>query len=137
MSIKYVACALLSLSPGAIAADGREQAATEAASAWLTLLDQAKYADAWEGLAEDRQGIPTLEAFERIYGAYGKRIGKAASRRVTFAADDGRHVVIEFAVLTKSMPTRETVTVMQETDGRWKVTKHALHQSSSSVVTRR
>jgi hypothetical protein len=140
MNIRYVACALLSVSLGTVvwAADGREEAATETASAWLTLLDQAKYADAWEGVAKDGQDIGTQESFTRTMASMARKRGKITARSVSSATDDGTRVVVEFAVFqNKAGTTTETVTLVQEPDGSWKVTKHGLQQRSGGVTTRR
>ena len=141
MSSRYVACALLSLSLGTSvwAAAEREQAATEMASAYLTLLDRAKYGDAWEALAKDWQAdIGPQDKFERTMASVARTIGKIIGRRVTSATDDGTRVVVKFAVATnKATPTTETVTLMQTADGTWKVTGHVLAQGSSGVTQRR
>lgn len=141
MSSRYVACALLSLSVGTIAwaAEERERAATEMASAYLTLLDQAKYGDAWEALAKDMQtDLDTEEKFERTMASTAKRTGKVNARSVQSATDDGTRVVVEFAVLTnKTGTTTETVTLAQEPDGNWKVTGHVLTHRAGGVTSRR
>lgn len=141
MNFRHVACALLSLSLGTIvwAAEQREEAATGVASSWLTLIDQAKYADAWEILAEDMQAdLETKEQYERTMASMAKKVGKVNARRVTSATDDGTRVIVKFAVATnKPGTTTETVTLVQEPDGNWRVTGHVLDMRASGVTSRR
>jgi hypothetical protein len=113
-----------------LAADKAEAAATRQAEAWLALVDQGKYGEAWEATSKLFQGAVTRAAWAEKIGGVRGPLGKVLSRRVKSerpttrlpGAPDGKYVVIQFATSYENKKQAvETVTPMLEADGSWKV----------------
>jgi hypothetical protein len=105
-------------------------AAEAAARAWLSLVDQGKYAESWAAAAELFQNaVPKGQWAEQLAGAR-KPLGKVVRREVRTrafkpslpGAPDGQYVVIQFATsFSNKKAAIETVTPMLERDGKWRV----------------
>ena len=117
--------------PSAAAENGEAvSAATQAAEAWLKLVDGAKYAESWEAAATPFRGAVNAETWAKAAGGVRAPLGSVVSRRVS-AADytttlpgvpDGKYVVIKFDTTFEHKASAvETVTPMAESDGSWKV----------------
>jgi len=112
------------------AADKPEDAAQAAAEAWLTIVDAGRYDDSWSAAAKLFQVAVTREQWRQAATAARGPLGNLVSRKVTsrqFAttlpgAPDGRYVVLQFAAVYKAKASAvETVTVMVDPDGAWRV----------------
>jgi Protein of unknown function (DUF4019) len=104
--------------------------AQEVAKAWLTLVDQAKYGQSWEGAAALFKGAVPKATWEQAaqsarapLGAFKSRTLKSATfTRNLPGAPAGEYVVILFDAEYANKPGAvETVTPMHEKDGSWKV----------------
>ena len=140
MNSRCVACAVLSLSLASIAtaAEGPEQRATESAVSYLSLIDDARYSEAWQALATNLQAEASSESYARQMASQRARLGKLVSRSLTSAKLDGERVAVQFAVEhAKFRQATETVTLLYELDGGWKVTRHTLDAHSAGVRSRR
>ena len=130
--IRIICAALLLLPLAAGAAEKREDAeksAVKAAEAWLKLVDQAKYGEAWDSAAEYLKNAVSKEDFGKSLGAVRKPLGKVKSRELKGAkyatslpgAPDGEYVVIQFkTVFENKKDTVETVTPMLDKDKKWR-----------------
>jgi hypothetical protein len=108
----------------------KKDAAEAAARAWLSLVDQGKYAESWAAAAELFQNaVPKGQWAEQLAGAR-KPLGKVVRREVRTrafkpslpGAPDGQYVVIQFATsFSNKKAAIETVTPMLERDGKWRV----------------
>jgi len=121
---------LFSAPASARAEDDPEPAAIQAAGEWLRLVDAGEYAASWEQASALFRSMLTREQWVQALGASRKPLGELASRTVIDArftttlpgASDGRYVVIRFqASFARKASAVETVTPMQEADGRWRV----------------
>ena len=132
-AITCITCATMLLLPlVAIAAekhDDAEKKAVESAEAWLKLVDQAKYGEAWDAAAEYLRNAVSKEDFEKSLAPVRKPLGKLKSREVKSkqyatslpGAPDGEYVVIQFkTVFENKKSTIETITPMLDKDKKWR-----------------
>ena len=106
-----------------------EKDATDAALAWLALIDQEKYAESWEQSAVPfKKGI-TAESWAATVKSVRGPMGKLESRELSNrdfmtelpGAPKGEYVIIQFKSRFKNKKNAvETITPMLE-DGKWKV----------------
>jgi len=124
--------AMLLLPLAAVAAekhDDAEKKAVESAEAWLKLVDQAKYGEAWDSAAEYLKNAVSKEDFGKSLAAVRKPLGKLKSRELKAkqyatslpGAPDGEYVVIQFkTVFENKKATIETITPMLDKDKKWR-----------------
>ena len=119
--------ALLALLVGVQAQQKPEQAAEDAASSWLTLVDNGKYAESWKEAAELFRNAITPDKWQH---ATRDPLGKLIARKMISAtytrtlpgAPDGEYVVIRYeSSFEHKQSAIETVTPMLERDGKWRV----------------
>ena len=104
--------------------------ALSSAEAWLTLVDEGRYADSWNEAAGYFRGAVKEEQWQRTLMAVRKPLGKVISREVKSksyhtslpGAPDGEYVVIQFETSFANKKSGiETVTPMMDKDGKWRV----------------
>ena len=107
-----------------------ENAAEEAARAWLTLVDEGGYAESRDDAAPYFQNAVAKEEWEKSLKAVRDPLGKAESRKLKSAqhrttlpgAPDGEYVIIQYSTsFEKKKSAIETVTPMLCKDGKWRV----------------
>ncbi|MBV8784094.1 MAG: DUF4019 domain-containing protein [Gammaproteobacteria bacterium] len=127
--------ALLLLTGWAAAAPAPEAAAQEVALAWLGLVDGGNYADSWTQAATlFRDNVTQAQwqsAVESARGPVGalkaRQVQSATFRRDLPGAPDGEYVVIQFTSAFRGKASAiETVTVMKDRDGSWRVAGYYL-----------
>ncbi len=108
----------------------RADEAIAAATAWLGLIDDGKYAESWNTAAAMFRGAVERQKWEKTLTALRKPLGETLSRKVVSTqyktslpgAPDGEYVVIRFETsFTAKKKAVETVTPMKEADGKWRV----------------
>jgi Protein of unknown function (DUF4019) len=124
-----LAAAALLLGSRALA-DAKQEEATKSAEAWLALLDQGRYDASWDAAAPYFQHAVDKKTWQQQLSGVRKPLGKALSRHRELAQathslagnPDGDYVVIQFATSFESKKdATETVTVMRQPGGGWKV----------------
>jgi hypothetical protein len=115
----------------AIAQDSdKEKKAVSAAEKWLSMVDEGKYSDSWQGAAEYLRNAINQEQWNRSLQAVRKPLGEVVSRQMKTAtyktslpgAPDGEYVVIQFDTSFENKKAAiETVTPMMDKDGTWRV----------------
>jgi hypothetical protein len=112
------------------AAKNAEAQAEPAARAWLELVDKESYADSWTESASVFQKAVASAQWQAQVAGVRKPLGKLTSRTLlstTYAtslpgAPDGKYVVIQYtAAYENKAAAIETVTPMEDTDGKWRV----------------
>lgn len=113
----------------AVASERHEQAAKNAALAWLALVDEARYDASWTAAASLlRQQVGTRDWVKAVTAARAP-MGDLITRRLTSAtytthlpgAPDGEYVVLQFQThFANKAQAIETVTPMLDGD-RWRV----------------
>jgi len=121
---------VLSVVPVVWADDNPDDAAVRGAQAWLALVDQGKYGESWDTASALFQRAISREKWSDTLKAVRAPLGDVISRGVESAeprtslpgVPDGKYVVVQFKTSFKNKQDAvETVTPMQEPDGRWKV----------------
>jgi hypothetical protein len=115
----------------AIAQDSdKEKKAVSAAEKWLSMVDEGRYSDSWQGAAEYLRNAINQEQWNRSLQAVRKPLGEVVSRQMKTAtyktslpgAPDGEYVVIQFDTSFENKKAAiETVTPMMDKDGTWRV----------------
>jgi hypothetical protein len=109
---------------------GKEKAAEAAARAWLSLVDEGKYAESWTEAATFFKGAVTQESWIQSMKSYRQPLGENRSRKRTSSkyartlpgAPDGEYVVIQYrSSFEKKQSAVETITPMLDKDGKWRV----------------
>lgn len=112
------------------AAKNAETAAEPVATAWLDLVDKGSYADSWTESAKAFRTAVTSDAWQAQVAGVRKPLGAMKSRTVlskTYAtslpgAPDGKYVVIQYTTVFENKASAiETVTPMEDPDGKWRV----------------
>jgi len=107
-----------------------EKEAIAATQTWLKLIDNGKYAQSWAEAAEYFKQAITQAQWEATLEAVKTPLGKVISRQVSTSeyskslpgAPDGEYVVILFTTSFENKKASiETVTLMKQADGSWKV----------------
>lgn len=110
--------------------DGELDDAEQAALDWLALTDSSQYAASWEQSSSFfRAAITadnwaqTLQGARSAFGAVNAReLGSANYATTLPGAPDGEYVVFEFnSAFENKAAAVETVTVMKDIDGDWRV----------------
>ena len=109
---------------------GSQDAALEAASAWLALIDDGEYAESWKQAASPFRSRMSRDRWVDAVRAAREPLGKLRSRSFLGAvcetglpgAPDGTYVVIRYrAAFERKASAVETVAPMLEQDGIWRV----------------
>lgn len=112
------------------AAEKPEDAAQEAANAWLKLVDGGQYAESWDAAAGLFKGAVTRDQWKQAVGGVRGPLGKVLSRKVKSrqymehlpGAPDGKYVVLQYQTEFEHKASAvETVTPMLDKDGSWRV----------------
>jgi Protein of unknown function (DUF4019) len=119
--------ACLSLSFGL--ADETSDKVAPAAQSWLKQIDSGNYATSWKEASAYFRGALTERGWVDALNGARKPLGKIVSRKLAESRDaqslpgapDGNYVVMQFDTsFANKKSAVETVTFMQEKDGKWK-----------------
>jgi hypothetical protein len=108
----------------------KKQAAQDAATSWLALVDQGKYGESWEQAAEYFKNAVSKEDWIQAVTAAREPLGAMQSRSVKNSrlaetlpgAPDGLYCLFQFSTsFANKKQAVETVTPMVDTDGTWRV----------------
>ncbi len=114
---------------GTGAASGMEKAAISAAHAWLSIIDEGRYAESWDSASAYFKGAVSRENWESSLEGVRKPLGRLVSRRAISSkrsndlpgAPDALYMVIRFRTTFEyKKAALETVTFMREKDGKWR-----------------
>lgn len=103
----------------------KNQAAQTAAQAWLGLVDAGKYGESWEACAEqtrkadDKQTLVT--AYTRLFQSTGELKSRAMLSIIYAKEGDGEFVNMQFDTRFARTRVTETVAMIREKDGQWRV----------------
>jgi hypothetical protein len=113
----------------AFADEAGEKAAAAAAPAWLSQIDAGSYSNSWRDASGYFKGAVSEKGWQDALVGARKPLGKLLSRKLSKAqsatslpgAPDGNYVVMQFdSSFANKKNAVETVTFMQEKDGKWK-----------------
>ena len=107
-----------------------ETQATDAAKAWLQLMDEGKYDESWQEAASyfrnnvgKGQWKKMAQGVREPLGAFQDRQLESAKYANTLpGAPDGEYVIVQFkATYANKASATETLTPMKDADGKWRV----------------
>ena len=110
-------------------------AAGGAASGFLALLDEGKFADSWTQGAVLLRGAVPQDQWSGVVGSMRKPLGEVKSRKLLSStytrtipgAPDGEYMIVQYQTeFANKAGAIETVTPMREPDGSWKVAGYFL-----------
>lgn len=109
--------------------------ASGAAEAWLHLVDQGRYGASWdEGAASFKAAIPRLrwetaaqEARASLGPVVKRKLRTSRHARNLPNAPEGEYVVIENDTRFEARLVTETVTLMKQPDGAWRVAGYFIY----------
>lgn len=107
-----------------------EDAGQLAAQDWLRLVDDARYEDSWSHASAYFRGVVTETVWRQTVAGVRAPLGSLFARKLKSrrylqtlpGAPDGHYVVLQFeTAFAKKVSASETVTVMLDQDGTWRV----------------
>jgi hypothetical protein len=110
--------------------------ATQAADAWLGLVDAGRYGASWDAAAATFKDAIDRAKWETTVEDVRNKMGGVAKRKLRAArharnlpnSPEGEYVVIENVTNFENRPlSTETVTLMRQADGSWKVAGYFIH----------
>jgi hypothetical protein len=113
-----------------LAGEKAEKKAIEASQAWLTMIDNAQYAESWESAAQYFRNAVSKDQWQQSLSAARKPLGKVLKRTLKSSqsakslpgAPDGEYVVIQYETsFVNKKSSIETITPMLDKDGTWRV----------------
>ncbi len=122
--------AIGTIAPLARAVDDSVPQATQAAGAWLKLVDQGNYGQSWKDASSLFKSHVEETEWETDAAKARRPLGSVISRKLKRAryetslagAPDGKYVVIQYqSSFEHKKSAVETVTPMLDTDGNWHV----------------
>jgi Protein of unknown function (DUF4019) len=99
------------------------------AQSWLKQIDDGNYTSSWKDASAYFRGALTEKGWVEALNGARKPLGKLVSRKLAKSQDaqslpgapDGKYVVMQFDTSFENKKSAvETVTFMQEKDGKWK-----------------
>jgi uncharacterized protein DUF4019 len=106
-----------------------DDAAEKAAAAWLAQIDAGKYATSWKEASAYFRGAVSEKSWSDALTGTRKPLAKLLTRKLAHGqsatslpgAPDGTYFVMQFdASFSNKKGAVETVTFMQEKDGKWR-----------------
>jgi len=134
---RLVMIALMALAlPARAQEDFDSRPAIEAGDAWLALVDTERYGESWEtaspsfkdAIARVPWEVAAQEAREKVGTLVKRKLRSAKSTLNPPNSPPGEYVVIQNdTVFAKRGLVMETLTLMKQPDGRWKVAGYFIH----------
>jgi len=122
--------ALTGCQVGGDSAEKSKADATNAASQWLAMIDNGKYADAWNGAADAIKKMGNQDQFAQVMRAQREPMGKLTTRTLEasqYATNPpnfppGEYVELKYKTSFQNAPSAEELLQLVKTpDGSWKV----------------
>jgi len=130
MAALILVAALVATNPALARDDAAQSAAETTTRTWLTLVDSGQYEASWGNAASFfRAAITSEDWVQALSGpraAFGAVLGRetlsAEYTKTLPGAPDGEYVVFQFQSSFENKASAvETVTVMKDLDGKWRV----------------
>lgn len=133
-----IGCAILILSSSyltiaeeiAQVAESKDQASVALAQTWLAMVDKGQYGQSWETASTYFKSMMTKELWVSQVAAVRNPLGVLVSRSLKGSqylttmpgVPDGEYYVLSFDTVFKNKVSAiETVTVMKDKDGQWRL----------------
>ena len=108
----------------------KELNARKASDAWLSMVDEGKYAESWQNTSSYFKNVVDEDQWEKALNSVRRPLGEILSRKAISqnytktlpGAPDGEYVVIQYKSSFRNKASAiETVTPSLEKDGIWRV----------------
>lgn len=127
----------------AFSADTKEQkqAGVKAATAWIALLDNGKYGDAWKQLSPSQQPTANKDEWQSQVSRYRKQVGKLRDRKILGAeytkqipgGEEGEYVVVTFLSSFEKLGSALEIVVPQLLpDGTWVISGYSIKPADAT-----
>lgn len=112
------------------AVESKDQASVAGAQTWLAMVDKKQYEQSWEAASTYFKSLITREQWVSQVAAVRDPLGDNISRdlktnlyqKTMPGAPDGEYYVLTFnAVFKNKASAVETVTIMKDRDGQWRL----------------
>ena len=119
--IAFLAVSLLSCQKS------KEETAIRAAESWLSLVDEEKYLESWEGLAGLFKKYVKQEEWVNDLNRFRKPHGKLLARKLqhetkSSEASVGEYLIFQYETSFENKKSVvEAVSVIKENDGKWRI----------------
>jgi serine/threonine protein kinase/tetratricopeptide (TPR) repeat protein len=118
-------------SPNASAGNAKKSDANDAAlpaiQAWLSLMDNGQYTEGWRQASESFHTMVTQDNWAAKAESVRRPLGKLLSRKMEKAEPNGSYFVAKFDSSFEALKAAaETVTVVLETNGQWRVVAYLI-----------
>ncbi|MEO6391795.1 MAG: serine hydrolase [Pyrinomonadaceae bacterium] len=100
----------------------------QTAEAWLHVVDQAKFADSWDGISAELQAKYPRNQWPAVIRSFRQKAGNFRARKFksVFSSEEGT-VAVEFESAFAKLPTGiETLIMKRGPDGRWRIASYSL-----------
>ena len=113
-----------------VADSTKELNAQKASDAWLSMVDEGKYAEIWQNTSSYFKNVVDEDQWEKALNSVRRPLGEILSRKAISqnytktlpGAPDGEYVVIQYKSSFRNKASAiETVTPSLEKDGIWRV----------------
>ena len=107
-----------------------QQEATDAAVAWIQFVDTGKYPESWDQASSYFKAVLQKDKWVEAVPGIREPLGRVISRKMSgrrsatslAGAPDGKYCLIQFnTTFSHKKGGVESVTMMQEADGSWRV----------------
>ncbi|MGI9076736.1 MAG: DUF4019 domain-containing protein [Gemmatimonadaceae bacterium] len=106
-----------------------EDLARAAAEPWLLLLDNGHYGESWDkaatafraAITRDDWQSAVIAAIEPLGGLKSRTLGSSQYTERLPGAPPGKYVVMQYNAVFSERAAVETVVLVMDTDGKWKV----------------
>jgi hypothetical protein len=110
----------------------KEELAIQAAESWLSLVDEEKYPESWEGLAglfkKDIKKEEWINDLNRFRKPLGKLVGRKLQHESSSSeASVGEYLIFQYETSFENKKSVvEAVSVIKDNDGNWRILGYSI-----------
>jgi len=110
----------------------KEETAIQAAESWLSLVDEEKYLESWEGLAGLFKKNVKKEEWLKDLNQFRKPLGKLHERKLqhetkSSEASLGEYLIFQYETSFENKKSAvEAVSVIKDNDGKWRTLGYSI-----------
>ena len=110
----------------------KEEMAIQAAESWLSLVDEEKYLESWEGLAGLFRKNVKKEEWVNDLNRFRKPLGKLLARKLQHETKSsepsvGEYLIFQYETSFENKKSAvEAVSVIKDNDGKWRTLGYSI-----------
>ena len=110
----------------------KEETAIQAVESWLSLVDEQKYLESWEGLAGLLKDNTKKEEWVNDLNGFRKPLGKPHERKLqhetkSSEASLGEYLIFQYETSFENKKSAvEAVSVIKDKDGKWRTLGYSI-----------